>query len=93
MHKIWEEEMNVISHKKYVSKVAKNILKAGILLGLTMTSVAANAVDFGGKQITMIVPYKEGGGSTIHARVYAPMLEKFLPGTQAILIVIKYEPF
>jgi tripartite-type tricarboxylate transporter receptor subunit TctC len=83
---IWEEEMNVISHKKYVSKVAKNILKAGILLGLTMTSVAANAVDFSGKQITMIVPYKEGGGSTIHARVYAPMLEKFLPGNPKIII-------
>ena len=54
--------------------------------GLTSVPNISVAADFSGKQIQMIVPYKEGGGSTIHARVLAPILEKYLPGNPKILI-------
>lgn len=55
-------------------------------LGSTVLSQTSVAAEFSGKQITMIVPYKEGGGSTIHARIFAPLLEKYLPGNPKIII-------
>jgi len=78
--------MAKISDKKTTFGVARSIVKMSLAAGMIITSFAASAADFSGKQITMIVPYKEGGGSTIHARVYAPMLEKFLPGNPKIII-------
>lgn len=47
---------------------------------------SAGAADFAGKKITMIIPFEEGGGSTVHARFFVPLLEKALPGNPSILI-------
>jgi len=44
------------------------------------------AADFTGKKISMIIPFKEGGGSSVHARFFVPLLEKQLPGNPTILI-------
>ena len=43
-------------------------------------------VDFSGKKIQLIVPYREGGGSDTYARLFTPFLEKYLPGKPKILI-------
>ena len=50
----------------------------------------ALAVDFKGKTIEWIIPFKEGGGSGKWSRFYAPMLTKALPGNPTI--VIKHVP-
>lgn len=50
------------------------------------TGAAAQTTDLSGERIQMIVPYKEGGGSTVHARLLVPALEQALPGKPTILI-------
>jgi tripartite-type tricarboxylate transporter receptor subunit TctC len=59
------------------------------MLGATLALTAAaqaQAPDFAGKRITMIIPYQEGSGSTIHGRMFAMALEKTLPGNPTIVI-------
>jgi tripartite-type tricarboxylate transporter receptor subunit TctC len=53
---------------------------------LALSSTMAQAVDLAGERITMIIPYQEGSGSTIHGRLYAMALEKTLPGNPTIII-------
>jgi tripartite-type tricarboxylate transporter receptor subunit TctC len=53
---------------------------------LVLSSGATYAQDFAGERITMIIPYQEGSGSTIHGRLYAMALEKTLPGNPTIII-------
>lgn len=50
------------------------------------TASSASAVDFKGKTIEWIVPFKEGGGSGRWARFFAPLLSKALPGSPTIAI-------
>src|SRR6185436_4921519 len=60
---------------------------AGVAVrGALVAATAANAQDFAGKRITMIVPYQEGSGSTIHGRLFAMALEKTLPANPTIVI-------
>jgi len=65
-------------------------MAAMVLCVLNFTGAAAlslaEAADFSGKKITMIIPFAEGGGSTVHARFFVPLLEKALPGSPSILI-------
>jgi len=49
-------------------------------------SFSQEAIDFSGQRITMIIPYQEGSGSTIHGRLYAMALEQTLPGNPTIII-------
>jgi tripartite-type tricarboxylate transporter receptor subunit TctC len=53
---------------------------------VALSGSMAQAVDFAGQRITMIIPYQEGSGSTIHGRLYAMALEKTLPGQPTIII-------
>lgn len=46
----------------------------------------AQEFDLTDQRVTMIVPYGEGGGSTVHARLMVPELAKALPGSPTILI-------
>ncbi|MDP4594589.1 MAG: tripartite tricarboxylate transporter substrate-binding protein [Beijerinckiaceae bacterium] len=62
---------------------------AAALLG-TFNAAPALAVDFKGKTIEWIIPFKEGGGSDKWARVYVPFLGKALPGSPTV--VVKYMP-
>lgn len=59
---------------------------AAALCGAMALGAAANDVSFAGKRITMIVPYGPGGGSTVHGQLYAPALEKALPGNPTVLV-------
>ena len=62
------------------------IAGAAVISAALSISVEAQAVDFAGKRITMIIPYQEGSGSTIHGRLFAMALEKSLPGNPTIII-------
>ncbi len=56
------------------------------IAALMSTGAYAQEVDFSGKTIELIVPYGEGGGSSVHARLLAPLLEEELPGHPTIII-------
>lgn len=59
-------------------------------LGLaTIAGTAAQAADFSGKRITIIVPFSEGGGTDSYSRFMLPYFEKYLPGNPKILVVNK----
>ena len=62
---------------------------AAVVAG-SVFSAPALAIDFKGKTIEWIIPFKEGGGSDKWARVYVPFLGKALPGSPTV--VVKYMP-
>jgi hypothetical protein len=73
-------------------------VRAAGLLAVTVATVAFStvtapeagaAVDLSGKRISVIVPFAEGGGSDIYARMMAPYFEKYLPGNPKILVLNK----
>lgn len=51
-----------------------------------LNSSSAFAVDFSGKKITALVPFKEGGGMDNFTRLFAPYFSKYLPGQPTILV-------
>jgi tripartite-type tricarboxylate transporter receptor subunit TctC len=60
-----------------------------LLLGLTAAVALATpafAVDFAGKTISIVVPYTEGGGTDLYARLFLPYLHKHLPGRPTVVI-------
>jgi len=58
------------------------------LLGLaTIAGATAQAADFSGKRITIVIPFSEGGGTDSYSRFMAPYFEKYLPGNPKILVV------
>lgn len=69
-----------------ITKLIGRLSAAVVVAGAMSASALAADTSFAGKRITMIVPYGEGGGSTVHARLYAPALEKALPGHPTIIV-------
>jgi tripartite-type tricarboxylate transporter receptor subunit TctC len=63
---------------------------SGVLAALAVSAMtwasAATAQTFAPSQIEMIIPYAEGGGSTIHGRLLAQPLANNLPGSPNILV-------
>ncbi|MES9872681.1 MAG: hypothetical protein ABW146_06205 [Candidatus Sedimenticola sp. 6PFRAG7] len=57
----------------------------GIVFLLTALPLQAD-VDFSGKTVTWIIPFKEGGGSDRLARFYAPRLSRALPGQPGVVV-------
>jgi tripartite-type tricarboxylate transporter receptor subunit TctC len=53
---------------------------------ISFVPFVANAMDFKGKTITLIVPYTEGGGTDLYARIFVPYLTKYLPGNPTVVI-------
>lgn len=62
------------------------ISTTGLVAAITFATGSASAQDFAPSQVEMIVPYAEGGGSTIHARLLAQPLANALPGEPNILV-------
>jgi hypothetical protein len=54
---------------------------------LSISSTAYANVDFSGKTITWVVPFKEGGGTSRFARFIQPFLTKYLPGNPDIQVM------
>jgi tripartite-type tricarboxylate transporter receptor subunit TctC len=58
------------------------------MLGLSFgVAPAANAADFSGKTVRIIVPSKEGSGTNRYARLLQKFMEKYLPGNPTVLVV------
>ena len=70
--------------RSFVAATASFALIA--LGGLTLVPSAVSAVDFKGKRIEWIIPFKEGGGSDTWARFYAPLLSANLPGSPVMAV-------
>lgn len=60
-------------------------LAAATLVACT-GAVAQAPVSFEGKTVTVIVGYAAGGGTDIAARLIAPYLAKYLPGTPNVIV-------
>ena len=67
--------------------------KTCMLLGMAFFLVSslglappAQGVDFSGKTIQWIIPFKVGGGSDVWARLYAPFFKKYLPGNPTVAV-------
>jgi tripartite-type tricarboxylate transporter receptor subunit TctC len=73
-----------------IGRFASAFAVAAFVLSLGITSAPeAEAVDFKGKRIRVIIPFNEGGGTDSLARFMQPFLEKHLPGKPKLLIVNK----
>ena len=73
-----------IERRSFVAATASFALVA--FGGLALAPNTAPAVDFEGKRIEWIIPFKEGGGSDTWARFYAPLLSANLPGGPVIAV-------
>ncbi len=74
-----------------LSKLKRNTLNLAICMITVVFCVttlvpAACAVDFNGKRIEWIVPFKEGGGSSQWAHFLSPLLSEQLPGKPVIAV-------
>ncbi len=64
---------------------------AGLLAigGIVALTAPVQAMDFTGKTVKLIVPFKEGGGGDGYGRLLQPYLQKYLPGNPKVLVVNK----
>ncbi|MEL0108086.1 MAG: hypothetical protein VW802_14215 [Rhodospirillaceae bacterium] len=83
----------VVQHWSILMKriISHFAVSAGVLsFGAAIILAApAKAVDFSGKKIQLIVPFKEGGGGDRYGRLWRPFLQKHLPGNPRVLVVNK----
>jgi tripartite-type tricarboxylate transporter receptor subunit TctC len=73
----------------FLNRTTKTSIMLGALAlaaGTVGAPTLAAAADFSGKKIQLITPYREGGGADTFSRLFAPYLEKYLPGKPTILI-------
>lgn len=59
---------------------------AAAALSFATAGALAAAPDFGGKKVTIIVPFEEGGGADVYARLFQAHLTKYLPGNPTIIV-------
>jgi len=80
----WKEE---IMTTKTLPKTGRALVAAaGMAAAATLAATPATAQEFRPSQVELIVPYAEGGGSTIHGRLLAGPLAEQLPGSPTILV-------
>ena len=53
----------------------------------SFVSIGNADVNFAGKTVTWVVPFKEGGGTSRFARFIQPFLKKYLPGNPDVQIM------
>lgn len=67
--------------------VLKHAAGTALAAALIVTpAVGQAAVDFAGKKVTLIVPFNEGGGADVYARLMQPFLQKYLPGSPTVIV-------
>jgi len=57
-----------------------------LVAGAVLTPTIASAVDFKGKKVTALVPFKEGGGTDKIVRLFSPFFGKYLPGEPTVIV-------
>ena len=50
------------------------------------SSPAMAEVSFKGKTVTIVVPFREGGGTDVLSRLFQPFLQKYLPGNPKVIV-------
>ena len=70
--------------KSWLSRIA--ITAIASVAAVAFSSGALADVDFSGKKVTIIVPFKEGGGADVYARLFQPYLAKYLPGSPTVIV-------
>jgi hypothetical protein len=74
---------------KLISRRALGALASGMVFTGALVAVsgpAAAQVDFSGERITITVPFATGSNTDQWARMWAPFLEKYLPGEPTVLV-------
>lgn len=66
--------------------LTRRTLLASAVASACAVPFAAQAADFSGATIEIIVPAGEGGGTDLWARFYGPLLQRNLPGTPSVVI-------
>ena len=61
-------------------------LSALVFSAAFVSSPATAEVSFKGKTVTIVVPFKEGGGSDVLSRLFQPFLHKYLPGNPKVIV-------
>ena len=74
---------------KFRHSAAICAVSAVVLSAVVGAQPASAEVSFAGKTVTIIVPFKEGGGGDITARLFQPYLQKYLPGNPNVLVLNK----
>ena len=65
---------------------ARTLAATAAMLGAFTMGTSAADVTFAGKTVNVIVPYTEGGGTDLYARLFVPYLRKHLPGNPTVVI-------
>jgi tripartite-type tricarboxylate transporter receptor subunit TctC len=79
--------MTTLLFQRTVNAVAA--VSAGALFAVTLLTAPgafAAGVDFSGKKVTIIVPFEEGGGADVYARLFQGYLGKYLPGNPTVIV-------
>jgi len=71
---------------KLFRRAVTALAAASAVIAIAAPSVFAAGVDFAGKKITIIVPFKEGGGADAYSRLFQPYLTKYLPGNPTVIV-------
>ena len=67
-------------------KWARTLAATAAIVGAFTAGASAADVTFAGKTVNVIVPYTEGGGTDLYARLFVPYLRKHLPGNPVVVI-------
>ena len=59
---------------------------AVVLMAASLAVPTSYGADFSKKTIEWIIPFGVGGGSDVWARLYAPFLQKYLPGNPVVAV-------
>ncbi len=67
-------------------KIKKLLITSAVAFSMLQSVAVAKEVNFKGKTIEWIIPFKAGGGSDKWSRFYAPLLSQELPGKPNVVI-------
>ena len=71
-----------------IKRLFKSLNAVTVLLAalVALAMPASAEVDFSGKKITLIIPFRDGGGSTVYVRFLEPFLKKYIPGNPTLIV-------
>lgn len=78
--------MRKLNFKTFIKNLLLILGGLAVLLVFNCGGGKSASVDFKGKTIEWVIPFKAGGGSDKWSRFYAPMLAKALPGQPNVVV-------
>lgn len=71
---------------KFTRRAVTALAAASAATLIAAPGAIAAGTDFSGKKVTIIVPFKEGGGADVYARLFQGYLGKYLPGNPTVIV-------